>query len=202
VLFGIVSLVIASILIWRLPPALDIAGKSLPFLPAVVGAGQIALAFLALRGNRADRFPLPGEVSPVRWVFYGAGVCLFVAAAYGFVVSLFSPRLLGLEAPAPRLAAEVYVASAFIVASIFNLASKQNLPGRPNDFRWLVFYAAPYCLLQTAIFSLLLVYAMPHPNGVAPFPAATVAIAGIPYSVLIFRLAKTYVREPSAREED
>ncbi len=59
-------------------------------------------------------------------------------------------------------------------------------------FAWTVYLTTLCCMFITAEFSLVLVYAMPGHNTVYPFLAGLMALAQVPYSVLMIGLVGLY----------
>ena len=191
--FAIISFFTAVLFMNRIPQVTYAVGNSYPVIPIFTAILLTVLGLMSFKIKASSAEILTeGKGAHFAFLFEIIGILFWTLAYYSFLVSIYSPALFHAGGPVPRYGTGLYLIGSCIVPCTLLLAARfARGTSKSISLVWVSFFVALYSLFVTTLFSLQLVYGMPkNLETIYPFLASVLPLAYIPYSIMMFVLAK------------
>ena len=190
--FSKVNFIIGLLMTYALPENHIIQGPVISYVPFMMAAFSLVLSILTLMTFRNQNPPPLKEPGMSRWFWLTAGASMFISGWWVSLLALYAPDVFGSKDPLPQAGVIIFLITSLAVSAVLFFTSQMNSTRRPNLLRYLVLVITVGAFFMTTSFCLVLIFAAPHqPPTTFPFLAGILSMAYLPFSVLIYLLAKT-----------
>lgn len=195
--------IVGLILVYALPPQAVVMGKNIPVLPFCTGAVSVILGLMGIPMSSKPKESSEKSCPILGWFMVGLGVTVLASGWVFACVALYSPQLMGSVTPLPGLAIYSLMGVSATMAAFFYLVSRISIPSRPNAIRGVIMHSAFVANFVYFLAVLILIYAVPgDPRATFPFQAGLGTGISIPFSMVIFLMAKDWVTKSATDNEN
>ena len=192
-------LVIGLIMLFALPPAAQLIGPSIPYVPISASAIVFLSAVLSIVLNRKNTNAASGQHNKTGIAVFAIGAALFFIGFVSFNLFIFGGLPGG---PDPKAAVITFSTMTLAGAVSLAFASKYETVRFPNLYRWLSFWAATFTQSTIFICSMIFVYAYPSQQPTAHlFWASINTLNYLPVALLFVVLNKNFVKKKKIVKE-
>ena len=200
--FSKVNFLIGLIMTYALPENHVIQGPVIAVVPFLVAVLVLVISILTLMAYRNQSPPPLKEPGISRWFWLVAGIAIFISGWWMSLLAVYAPDIFGSREPLPQAGVIIFLITAVTVSAVLYFTSNMNTTRRPNLIRFLVLLFTVVAFMMITSFCLVLIFAAPvQPPTTYPFLAGILTTAYLPFSALIYLLARTYfsANKPATR---
>ncbi len=191
IVVGLIIIFLFFVLYNFLPSQEFIKGKGFPFLSGFLGIITILLGVGLMFKKKRPNIIKYRNLGPSHgWIFFFLTWFFVFISKYGFLFSIYSPKIFNSVVPIPFLGVWIFICGNFLSATTLYLYLRVKFTKYPETYLWFPLVTILYCIYQTTLYSLLLNNGLVKDfNSSYPNYASLIVLGYLPMIVIMFLLA-------------